>query len=274
MTSKPERRIDASAIRFGDLLQAPRYIGVALVLVWTEIIARYKQSVLGLWLIVIQPLMTTGIFTFVFGQVAGVETGDMNYALFAYAGVVPWVFLQRSLQAGSVSLITYGGILSKIFIPRFIAPMTSVGVGTADLLISIAVFTIITLFFGQYPTISWLLLPIVILYGAFVAASCFLWIAAIAVTYRDVTHLLPYASSFLMYAAPIAYPRSLVPENLQFVYACNPIVGYIEFSRWLLVGGELPLLVPTLISLLICLFAFLGGAMIFARVARTFADRL
>lgn len=274
MSSMTVRRIARTRVGLSELLALPQYSGVALALIWTQVVARYKQSVMGLFLIILQPLVTTGIFTFVFGAIAGIKTGDLNYTLFAYAGVVPWVFFQRAVQSGSVSLVTYGGLHTKVFIPRFIAPLTALGVGTVDLIVSIGVFAIVAAFFGQYPLVTWLLLPVVFLYGAFIAASMFLLPAALAVRFRDIPHVLPYATSFLMYSAPVAYPRDLVPEQFVFLYSCNPIVGYIEFSRWALLGTELPLLVPTAISLIFATVCFVIGGLAFANTARTFADQL
>lgn len=263
---------NSSAFREVGLL--PRHVRLVYVLVWREIIARYKQSILGLGLAIVQPLMMTLVFTFIFGHVAKVDTGDQNYAMFAYAGILPWTYFQRCLTASGTSLTSYGGILSKIYFPRLIAPLTSLGVALTDLLIAMLVFVVVAALFGQYPDWRWIFIPVIFIYGALISLSFSLWIAALNVNYRDIQHMMPYIVQALMYLTPVAYPTSAVPAAYQTLYALNPIVGYLDFSRWVLIGGDAPLLWPTIASLGISALFMIGGLILFGRVAQTFADRL
>ena len=243
-------------------------------LMWREITARYKQSLLGPSLIIIQPLIMTLIFTFVFGTVAQVETEGVDYIVFAYAGVLPWTFFQRCVSSAGTSLTTYGGLLAKVYFPRVIAPLTAVGSATVDLLASTVVFVIVAAFFGVYPTWKWLMLPAIILYGGFVAIALSLWITSLNVTYRDVQHMLPYVIQTLMYLSPVAYPVAEVPEAFQDLYALNPLVGYLQFSRWLLLDQDIGSLSSYLISLSAVMAVFIGGLFYFSKTVQTFADRL
>ena len=262
----------SSAIK--ELARLHRQLHLIWLLMWREIVARYKQSLLGPSLIIIHPLIMTLIFTFVFGTVAKVKTEGVDYIVFAYAGVLPWTFFQRCVSSAGTSLTSYGGLLAKVYFPRIIAPLTAVGIATVDLLASTLVFVVIAALFGVYPTWKWLLLPAIILYGSFVGIALSLWITSLNVTYRDVQHMLPYAIQTLMYLSPVAYPVSEVPESLQDIYALNPLVGYLQFSRWLLLDQDIGSLSAYLISLSAVMVVFVGGLFFFSKTVQTFADRL
>lgn len=239
-----------------------------------EISARYKQSVLGPSLLIIQPLIITLIFTFLFGVVAQVDTGGVDYTVFAFAGVLPWTFFQRCTTSAGTSLTTYGGVLSKVYFPRVVAPLTALVVASVDFLASVLVFVVVAAFFGYYPTWNWLFLPLIMLYGGLVSLSLALWITSLNLDYRDVQHMLPHALQALMYLSPVAYPLSAVPENLRFLYDLNPLVAYVSVARWILL--DQPLVSPgtILASLSISSLLLIGGLLYFSKTVQTFADRL
>jgi lipopolysaccharide transport system permease protein len=206
-------------------------------LVWRDVKVRYAQSVLGIGWALVQPLFPMIVFTIVFGKVAKISSDGIPYALFSYAALVPWTYFSNALTDSSGSLVKEVSMLSKIYFPRMIIPLTSVLGRLIDLLVSFVLLFFLMAWYRTVPTAAILVLPLLILTAAATASGLGMWLAALALQYRDVRYGSPFVIQLLMYAAPVVYPTSLVPGALRYVYALNPMVGVIEGFRAGLLGS-------------------------------------
>ena len=206
--------------------------------VWRDIKVRYAQSVLGLGWAIIQPLFPMVVFTIVFGKVAGIRSDGVPYALFAFAALVPWTYFSNALGDASQSLVKEVNMLSKIYFPRLIIPLTSIIGRLVDLAVAFVLLLVLVAAYGASPTWSVLALPLLIGITAIAACGVGLWLSALALQYRDVRFAVPFAIQLLMYVAPVVYPTSLVSEPYRYVYALNPMVGVIEGFRASLLGAR------------------------------------
>ena len=243
-------------------------------LVWRDVKVRYAQSILGIGWAVVQPLVPMILFTVIFGRVAGISSDGAPYALFSLAGLVPWVYFSNALNDSSGSLVKEVGMLSKIYFPRLIIPLTSVLGRLIDLVISFLLLFVLMAWYRTVPTPGVALIPLLILITIVTASGLGMWLSALAVQYRDVRYALPFAVQFLMYAAPVVYPTSLIPGRFRYLYAINPLVGVIEgFRATLLRTGPVPwdLIGIGSVSALVMLWLgatyFLGKEPVFADVA-------
>jgi lipopolysaccharide transport system permease protein len=200
-------------------------------LVWRDVKVRYAQSILGVGWAVIQPLVPMILFTIVFGRVARISSDGIPYAMFCFAGLLPWTYFSNALTDSSASLVKEVNMLSKIYFPRLIIPLTSVLGRLIDLGISFLLLIALMIWYRTPPTLWLTLLPVLILITVVTAAGLGMWLSALAVQYRDVKYAVPFAIQFLMYAAPVVYPTSLIPAGYRYLYAVNPLVGVIEGFR-------------------------------------------
>ena len=241
-------------------------------LVWRDIKVRYAQSVLGIGWAVIQPIVPMVIFSIVFGRVAKISSDGAPYTLFAYAGLVPWTYFSNALGDASGSMVKEVNMLSKIYFPRLLIPLTSVLGRLIDLIISFVFLFALMAWYRVVPSSTLLLLPFLILLTMLAASGLGLWLGALALQYRDVRYAVPFAIQFLMYAAPVVYPTSLVPDRYRYFYAVNPMVGVIEGARACLLGvAPIPwdLIAIAAVSSLCLVWA---GAVYFTRKESVFAD--
>lgn len=232
---------------------------------------RYKQTLLGAGWAIIQPLMTMVVFTIFFGHLAKVPSDGLPYQVFALMALVPWTYFASALAGCSTSLSGYQHIISKVYFPRLIIPMAAVIAPLVDFAIG---FVILVGFMAWYrivpgPSIVWL--PALMLLALATAASVGVWLAALNVRYRDVRYVVPFVVQLWMFATPVAYPASLVPERWRAVYGLNPMVGVIEGFRWALAGGPAPGVI-TVVSAAVVVVLMAGGAVYFRRLEGTFAD--
>ena len=214
-----------------------RYRELFYFLTWRDVKVRYAQSVLGIGWAVIQPLFPMVIFTIVFGKVAKIDSDGLPYALFSYVGLVPWVFFSNALGDATGSLLKEMNILSKIYFPRLIIPLTPVVGRVIDLAVSFVFLVALMVWYGISPTVWVVVLPYLILLAAATACGVGMWLSALAVQYRDVRYAAPFVLQLLMYVAPVVYPTSKVPAEWRYVYAANPMVGVIEGFRASLLGS-------------------------------------
>jgi lipopolysaccharide transport system permease protein len=232
---------------------------------------RYKQSILGPAWAVIQPLAMMAVFTFVFARLARIPSDGAPYALFAYAGLLPWTFFNTAVSSGTVSLTSHAGLVTKVAFPREIIPATYVVAAGVDLLIGSTIFVALATW-HRYPLGPhvWYAVPVVLCLAVFALAVA-LVLSAVHVQVRDVGVALPVILQLAMFASPVLYPLAAVPSHLRFVYSLNPLVGYVEAFRRALLG--LPLDAQSLaISLAATLLAVLAGYAVFKRMERTLAD--
>jgi lipopolysaccharide transport system permease protein len=241
--------------------------------VWRDVKVRYAQSVLGVGWAIVQPLVPMILFTIVFGRVAQISSDGIPYALFSFTALVPWTYFANAVSDSGGSLVKEVNMLGKIYFPRLILPLTSVLGRLIDLAISFALLVAMMAWYRTAPTPSVVvLLPLLILMTVATASGLGMWLSALAVQYRDVKYALSFAIQFLMYAAPVVYPTSLIPERFRYVYAINPLVGVIEGFRACLLGSRpVPwdlIGIGGISALLILLF----GTLYFVRKEAVFAD--
>ena len=249
-----------------------RYRDLFYFLVWRDIKTRYAQSILGVGWAVIQPLFTMIVFTIVFGNLAQISSDGVPYAIFSYTALVPWTYFSSALSAATSSLINASGMISKVYFPRLVIPLAPVLGKLVDFAIAMLILFALMLWFGFFPTIWTLTLPLLILLMMLTAAGLGMWLTALAVQYRDINYAMGFVIQLLMYAAPVVYPASNVPAQYRLLYGLNPMVGVIEgFRSALLATNPMPwdfLLVGTLTALVIAI----SGALYFRRMERVFAD--
>lgn len=241
-------------------------------LVWRDVKVRYAQSILGIGWALLQPLFPMIIFTIVFGKVAKISSDGIPYALFSYAALVPWTYFSNALTDSSGSLMKEVSMLSKIYFPRMIIPLTSVLGRVIDLLVSFVLLFLMMAWYRTTPTLWILVLPVLILTAAATASGLGMWLAALALQYRDVRYASTFVIQLLMYAAPVVYPTSLISGGLRYLYALNPMVGVIEgFRAGLLGATPMPwdLIAIGQVSALIILCA---GTRYFVHKESVFAD--
>jgi lipopolysaccharide transport system permease protein len=241
-------------------------------LVWRDVKVRYKQTALGVAWVVLQPILTTIIFTVIFGNLAKMPSDNLPYAVFALAGIVPWNFFSGAITRGSMSLVGNAGMISKVYFPRLVMPTAAVMAGIVDLAIVLVLLFGLMIYFGVVPTLAIVTLPLFLLLALVTALGVSLWLAALNVRYRDVNYIVPFITQFWLYATPVVYPSSLIPDKWRILYGLNPMAGVVEGFRWAVLGtNEAP--GPMLaVSVAISAFLLISGAYFFRRVERTFAD--
>lgn len=248
------------------------YRDLVYMLTWRDIKVRYKQTVLGAAWAVLQPLLTMVVFSIFFGRLAGISSGDVPYPVFTFAALVPWTFFANSVTQASNSLVQQEALLTKVYFPRVIVPLAAVLAGLVDVTIAFVVLVGLLLAYGIVPTAAVLTLPLLVLFAASTAFAVGLWLSALNVRYRDVRYTLPFIVQVWLFASPVAYPTSLVPETWQPLYALNPMVGVIDGFRWALLGDVPAPGIGLLVSALVVLALLIGGLAYFRRVERSFAD--
>ncbi|NMB61252.1 MAG: ABC transporter permease [Chloroflexi bacterium] len=239
---------------------------------WRDLKVRYKQTLLGASWAVLQPFLTMVVFSIFFGGLAKVPSDGVPYPIFSYTALIPWTLFSKALQDASRSLVSSANIISKVYFPRLILPLSSTLAGLVDFVIAFVVLLGMMVFYGITPTANIWMLPIFVLLALITAIGFALWLSALNVMYRDVGYIIPFLTQFWMYITPIAYPASMVPEQWKILYALNPLTGVVEGFRWALLGtGEGPG-ISLWISAGIAILVTISGLFYFRRMERKFAD--
>lgn len=243
-------------------------------LIWREIHGTYRQTALGISWIFLRPVVNMLLLSFVFGGLVGVPSDELPYPLFSLAALLPWSFFSNAVARAASSLVENMQIISKVYFPRLLVPIAGAASGLVDFAASFIVL-IVALFLYRMPLrIEMLWLPLLLLAAFGFALAVGLWLATLSVKYRDVNFAVNFLLQALMYASPVIYSSSLVPEPLQFIYHLNPMTGVIQGFRWALLGsGEAPGLMFALSSGL-TLIGIISGAYVFRRTERTVVDIL
>jgi lipopolysaccharide transport system permease protein len=244
------------------------------ILSWRDIKVRYKQTVIGAVWSIIRPVLTTIIFTIVFGRVAKLENSSLApYALMVYAGMLPWQFFSNALSDASNSLVGNTNLISKVYFPRMIVPASSVITSLVDFAISFCIMIILMFFYGFMPPIQILALPVFITMGILAVLGSGLYITALNVKYRDFRYIIPFIVQFGLYITPVGFSSSNVPERWRMLYAINPMVGVIDGFRWSLLGD--PMYWPGFfVSILVISLLLALGIWYFRKTERSFADNI
>jgi lipopolysaccharide transport system permease protein len=239
-----------------------------------DVKVRYRQTVIGVVWVVLQPLLSMGAFTLFFGHLAKLPSQGLPYPVFYFAALVPWAYFSQALVNCTNIVVENQQVITKVYFPRLMLPLAAVSSGLLDFAIGLVVMLVLTLSFGIHITISVLLLPAFVLLALLTALGVGLWTSALNALYRDVRSVVPFVVQFWMLASPVAYPSSLVPARWRWVYALNPMAGVIDGFRWALTRrGEAP--GPLLLaSAAMVAVVFIGGLIFFQRIEGTVTDRV
>jgi lipopolysaccharide transport system permease protein len=241
-------------------------------LTWRDIKIRYKQAALGVTWAVIQPLLTMVIFSVIFGRLAKLPSEGIPYPVFSYVALLPWQFFAGSLSRAGSSLVANSNLLTKVYFPRLVIPLSAVGAGLVDFAISFVVLIGLMLFYHISPTWAVLTLPLFVLLAAITALAVGLWLSALNVQYRDVQHLIPFIIQAWMYASPVAYSAGLIPTGFwRIIYGLNPMAGVIQGFRWALLGADPPGIL-FLVSVVVVVVLLVTGLLYFQKMEESFAD--
>jgi len=258
-------------LKIGELIE---YRELIYFLIWRNVKVRYKQTVLGASWAIIQPFMTMVVFSLFFGRLAKVPSDNVPYPMFSFAGLVPWTFFANSLDLASKSLVGNAQLITKVYFPRLVIPISTVLSGVVDFAVAFLVLLVMMLYYGMIPTIRIFYLPLFLLLALITSLGVSLWLSALSVEYRDVPYVTPFIVQFWLFATPIAYSSRLLSNGWRTLYGLNPMVGVVEGFRWALLDtntGPGPVII---VSALAALMILVGGAFYFRRLERTFADRV
>jgi len=243
-------------------------------LVWRDVKVRYKQTAIGAAWAVIQPVITMIVFTVVFDKFAKVPSGGLPYPIFSFTALLPWNYFSRALNQSILSLVSNANLITKVYFPRLLLPISAVLAGLIDFGIAFVFLVGMMIWYGIEPSSGVVFLPAFILLIMLTALSVSLWLSVINVRYRDVGQAIPFLIQIWMFASPIAYPASVVPEKWRLLYSLNPMAGAIEGFRWALTSSEPPPVQEILVCTLIVGVLLYGGLVFFKRMEETFADEV
>ena len=241
-------------------------------LTWRDIKVRYKQTALGMAWVVLQPLLLMLVFTIFFGRLVELPSDRISYPIFTYTALLPWQLFSRALNEGSMSLIAHERVITKTYFPRILLPDSAVLASLIDFGIAFLVLIGFIIFYGVYPGLAIFTLPLFLLLLVLAAFGVSLWLAAFNVMYRDVRYMLPFLTQIWMFATPIIYPVSVVPDSWRLLYSLNPMVGVVEGFRWALLGESNGMDVTIGLSVFVVAGVLGGGVLYFQSVQQTFAD--
>jgi lipopolysaccharide transport system permease protein len=255
-----------------DLRELWRYRELLWFLTLRDIKLRYKQTSLGVAWVVIQPLMTTLVFTVIFGNLGKIPSDGLPYALFVMAALLPWQLFVYALTQSSNSLVNEQRLITKVYFPRLIVPVASVLSGLVDFAVVFVLLAGLMAAYGVAPGWGVLAVPLLVVFAVLTALAVGLWLSALNVRYRDVRYTIPFLTQFGMFLTPVVYPASMVPPAYRALYGLNPMVGVVEGFRWALLGTPAPDWGLMAASVGMVGVLLTGGLLYFRRMERTFAD--
>lgn len=258
-----------ATVRVKDLVE---YRDLMLFLAWRDVSSRYRQTALGIGWAILQPLIMMVIFSAIFGRLAKLPSDGLQYPVFSYAAMLPWQFFATAFTASTTSLWGNASLLTKIYFPRLVIPVASLLPAMLDFLLAFVILLCLTALYKIQMNWMVLTLPYFILLATITALGLGLWGSSLGVEYRDIRHTLPFILQCGLYASPVAYSTSLIPEHWRLVYALNPMVSVIEGFRWAILGTNLLTVPMTIISTATALTLLISGGFHFRQVERKFAD--
>jgi lipopolysaccharide transport system permease protein len=242
--------------------------------VWRDVKVRYKQTAIGILWVILQPVLNMLVFTLFFGRLAKLPSDGLPYPVFYFAALIPWTYFSTSLSSTTNIVVDSQHLITKVYFPRLILPISSVLSGLVDFAIGFVVLGIFCFAYRILPTLAALWLPVLLLLALFTAMGVGLWLSALNALYRDVRYVIPFLVQFWLFASPVAYPSSLVPARWRWLYGFNPMAGVVDGFRWAITGrGQAPGLL-LLASASAVALVFLGGLFFFNRMESCVADRV
>jgi lipopolysaccharide transport system permease protein len=232
---------------------------------------RYKQTALGFLWAIIQPLFLMVVFTLFFGSLAKIPSEGIPYPLFSFAALIPWTLFAEGLTRSTTSMVQNANIMTKVYFPRLIMPISGILSPVVDFTIAFVILLLMMAYYGFIPTIAIVLLPLFILLAIMTSLAVGLWLSALNVKYRDFQYTIPFLIQVWLFASPVVYPSSLLPEQFRLLYGLNPMAGVIEGFRWALLGTNPPEAM-ILVSVGVVILLLIGGLFYFKRMEQYFAD--
>ena len=257
-----------------DLHELWEYRELLYFFVWRDIKVRYKQTVLGGIWVILQPLMPMIMFSIIFGVLVKVPSDNIPYPIFTYAALLPWQLFAFTFYASSQSLVNNQGLVTKVYFPRLLVPLSVILGGLVDFLIPLPLLIGMMYFYGIKLTWAALTMPLFLVLTLLISLAMGLWSSALNVQYHDVHHVINFSTQFLMFATPIFYSAGIVPEKWRLLYGLNPMVGVVQGFRWALLGHGQRLDPSVFLSVPIVIVLLISGLIYFHRVEKTFADYL
>jgi len=255
-----------------DLAALYRYRELLYFLVWRDVLVRYKQAAIGVAWVVLQPLLTMVVFTVIFGLFAKLPSDGQPYPIFAFTALLPWNYFAQAISRSGISLVSNSNLISKVYFPRLIVPISGALVPLVDFAISFVILLGMMVWYRVTPTWGVLALPFFTLLAVLTAVAVSLYLSALNVKYRDVGQAIPFLVQFWMYASPVVYSLTIIPEKWRLLYSLNPMVGVIEGFRWALLGKTRPDFAVMAMGVVVVSVLLLGGLVYFKRTERFFAD--
>lgn len=249
-----------------------RYRELFYFLSWRDILVRYKQTVIGVAWAVIRPLLTMLVLTFIFGKLAKMPSGGVPYPILVFCGMLPWQFFATAFSESGNSLVANAGMISKVYFPRLVIPVSSVITSFMDFIISGVLMVLLMIYYGYVPGASIVLLPVFVILALATAFGAGLWVSALMVRYRDFRYIVPFVVQFGLYVSPVGFSSKVVPEQWRLLYSLNPMVGVIDGFRWAILGEQMLYWPSFLIAVVGVLIIIVSGIYYFRRTERTFAD--
>ena len=248
------------------------YRELLLFLAWRDLKTRYAQTTIGFAWAIVQPVAMMLLFTLVFSNFAKLPSDGVPYPLFVYAALLPWGYFSRSLDKSSFSVVAESNLISKVYFPRIIVPISAMLVGLVDFAIAFLLLLVMMAFYGVMPSWEALFIPVFLLLTMLTSLAVSLWLAALFVRFRDIAAAMPLVTQLWMFASPVVYPASLVPEQWKWLYNLNPMAGVIEGFRWALLRTPPPGLDRIAVTVVFVSALLLFGMSYFNRMERKFAD--
>ena len=256
-------------INIGELI---RYRELLYFLTWRDIKVRYKQTLLGVTWAILQPFFTMVIFTLFFGKIAKLPSDGTPYPIFYYSALLLWTYFANGVSFSANSLVGGANLITKIYFPRLLMPMASTVAGLLDYIIALSILVVMMFWYHITPTLTMFLLPFLMLCGFMAATGVGLWLSAMNVRYRDIRYVIPFLIQLWLFATPVIYPTSMLPERFRWLLSLNPMGGVIEAHRACILGNKPIDWNSLLVSVGMILVIFISGAFYFKRMERSFAD--
>jgi lipopolysaccharide transport system permease protein len=252
-----------------------RYRELFLFLAWRDIIVRYKQTNFGVAWALARPFLTMLLFTLVFSKLAGLPSDGVPYSMLVLSALLPWQFFTGAFSSASESLVSNAAMISKVYFPRLLFPISAMVVSFVDFLIAGLIMIGLMVWYGFAPDLRMLTLPLFILVALVTSMAVGLWMAALNVKHRDIGIIIPVAVQFGMYVSPVVYSSSLVPEKWRLLYFMNPMAGVIEGFRWAILGGNSRIYLPGfLLSIVMVIVILVSGIAYFRKTEKSFVDNI
>lgn len=274
---KPSRGL--AAMKLADLW---RYRELTYFLIWRDIKVRYKQTALGAAWAILQPFLTMVVFTIFFGRIGKMPSDNIPYPIFSFTGLLPWTLFSKAISDAGRSMVANRSMITKVYFPRLVIPLSSVLSGVVDFAIAFVVLIGMVIYYNTAPNSGYsitltpavLTLPLFLLLALVTSLGVGLWLSALNVNYRDVNYVLPFLTQIWLFLTPIVYPSSALSDKWQLVYALNPMAGVVNGFRWALLGTASNFSVTIIISTSVAILLLVSGLIYFRQMERTFADTI